>query len=112
MREEGIEPTTAGSGIQRSTTELFPHATLLNQIVKLPHANLHTIAIGGLTYSVVNQMQASKRCHPFPVDCSPIYHFLSWACKRQTQQNHGRADVSSSHSTAMHRTCLYPVVIM
>lgn len=25
MREEGIEPPTAGSGIQRSTTELFPH---------------------------------------------------------------------------------------
>ena len=25
MREEGIEPTTAGTGIQRSTTELFPH---------------------------------------------------------------------------------------
>jgi hypothetical protein len=25
MREEGIEPTTAGSGIQCSTTELFPH---------------------------------------------------------------------------------------
>lgn len=28
MREEGIEPTTAGSGIQRSTTELFPHHML------------------------------------------------------------------------------------
>ncbi len=25
LREEGIEPPTAGSGIQRSTTELFPH---------------------------------------------------------------------------------------
>ena len=25
VREEGIEPTTAGTGIQRSTTELFPH---------------------------------------------------------------------------------------
>ena len=24
LREEGIEPPTAGSGIQRSTTELFP----------------------------------------------------------------------------------------
>lgn len=24
MREEGIEPPTAGTGIQRSTTELFP----------------------------------------------------------------------------------------
>lgn len=24
MREEGIEPPAAGSGIQRSTTELFP----------------------------------------------------------------------------------------
>ena len=26
MRDEGIEPPTAGSGIQRSTTELIPHA--------------------------------------------------------------------------------------
>ena len=25
LREEGIEPPTAGSGIQRSTAELFPH---------------------------------------------------------------------------------------
>lgn len=24
LREEGIEPPTAGTGIQRSTTELFP----------------------------------------------------------------------------------------
>ena len=30
MREEGIEPPTAGSGIQRSTTELFPHHITFN----------------------------------------------------------------------------------
>ena len=28
LREEGIEPPTAGSGIQRSTTELFPRPEL------------------------------------------------------------------------------------
>ena len=28
LREEGIEPPTAGSGIQRSTTELFPQCKI------------------------------------------------------------------------------------
>jgi hypothetical protein len=37
MREEGIEPTTAGSGIQRSTTELFPHRDF--QPAPPPHTN-------------------------------------------------------------------------
>ena len=36
LREEGIEPPTAGSGIQRSTTELFPRVNLR------PAASPHT----------------------------------------------------------------------
>jgi hypothetical protein len=31
LREEGIEPPTAGSGIQRSTAELFPHWLIIRK---------------------------------------------------------------------------------
>ena len=36
LREEGIEPPTAGTGIQRSTTELFPRQQSTSTL--LPHA--------------------------------------------------------------------------
>lgn len=41
MREEGIEPPTAGSGIQRSTTELFPHCDTQQTIPPQPHIHHH-----------------------------------------------------------------------
>ena len=47
MREEGIEPTTAGSGIQCSTTELFPHhdfrpSPIQTYSIWSPHSMMHS----------------------------------------------------------------------
>jgi hypothetical protein len=45
LREEGIEPPTAGTGIQRSTTELFPHANNYyhtNTNTQHTHTNMQT----------------------------------------------------------------------
>jgi hypothetical protein len=48
LREEGIEPPTAGTGIQRSTTELFPHANNYSHTThntQHTHTNIHTHSI-------------------------------------------------------------------
>ena len=61
MREEGIEPTTAGTGIQRSTTELFPHTdrhtpsqpnTHTRQQQTLPHTQNSAPHASHLTHSM------------------------------------------------------------
>lgn len=71
MREEGIEPPTAGSGIQRSATELFPPSITKRHTTRR-HKQTHT------THTLQPQQQPRQQhttriAHPLPrtTDISP-----------------------------------------
>jgi hypothetical protein len=63
MREEGIEPPTAGSGIQRSTTELFPRHQNGNATPSIniqTHSARHTTLI---SWSIVSHRSCPAAAH-------------------------------------------------
>ena len=85
MRDEGIEPTTAGSGIQRSTTELIPQRAP-RHTHSLDHMQTHFYAhnLRNTTHDA-HEVHLAQACTIAPLD---------------TQQR----------STHTHRLALYNIV--